>query len=77
MGDIKVFAKNEKELETQMQTIRMNNHDIRMEFDIECVMPIIKCGKRQTVKGIQLPIHESIRTLGEKENCNYLGIEHH
>ena len=46
-----------------------------MEFGIEkCVMPIMKSGKRKSVKGIELPNHESIRMLGEKENYKCLEI---
>ena len=37
MDDIKVFAKNEKELETLIQTIRIYSKDIAMEFVIEKV----------------------------------------
>ena len=35
MGVIKLFAKNEKELETQMQAVKIYNHDIGMKFGIE------------------------------------------
>ena len=35
MGDIELFAKNEKELETLMQTVRIYCQDIGMEFGIE------------------------------------------
>ena len=40
-----------------------------MEFAIEnCAMLIMNSKKRETIKGIQLPIQESIRTLGKDEN---------
>ena len=40
-----------------------------MEFGIEkCAMLIMKSGKRETVKRLELPNQKSIRTLGEKEN---------
>ena len=35
MDDIKLFAKNEKELETPIQTIRIYSQDIVIEFGIE------------------------------------------
>ena len=35
MDDIKHFAKNEKELETLIRTVRIYSHDIGMEFGIE------------------------------------------
>ena len=34
----------------------------------------MKSGKRQITEGIELPIHERIKTLEEKENYKYLGI---
>ena len=35
MADIKNFAKNESELETLLQNIRLNSQDIGMEFRIK------------------------------------------
>ena len=35
MDDFKLFAKNEKELETLIQTVRIYNRDIGMGFGIE------------------------------------------
>ena len=47
MNDITVFAQNEKELETLLQTIRIYSQDIGMEFRTEkCSMLIIKKTKR-------------------------------
>ena len=37
MDDIKMFAKNRKELETQIQTMRIYHQDIGMEFSIKIV----------------------------------------
>ena len=63
MGDIKIIAKNEKELEALIQTIRIYNQNIRMEFGIEkCAMLIIKSGKREQTEGIELP------KSGKKQN---------
>ena len=46
-----------------------------MEFGIEkCTILIMKSGKREKTKGIELPNQEIIRTLGEKENYIYLLI---
>ena len=35
MDDIKLFAKNEKELETLIRAVKVYSHDIWMEYDIE------------------------------------------
>ena len=73
MDDIKVIAKDEKELDTLIQTIRIYSPDIGMGFGIE------KCAKlenekRETTEGIELLHHKSIRKCGEKENYKYLRI---
>ena len=46
MDNIKVFAKNEIELETQIHTVRIYSQDIGIEFGIEkCTILIMKSGK--------------------------------
>ena len=56
MYDIKIFAKNETELETLIYTIRIYDLDIGMEYIIEkCDMLIMKSGKIETTKGKELP----------------------
>ena len=68
MDDIKLFAKNERELETLIQTVRIYSQDIGMEFGIEkCTMLIMKIGKQHMREGIDQPNQEKIRILGEKE----------
>ena len=54
MDDIKLFAKNEKELETLIQTVRIYSQDIGMEFGIEkCAMLVMKSGKRLMTEEIE------------------------
>ena len=66
MDDIKLFAKNEKELETLIHAVRIYSQDIGMEFGIEkFAMLVMKSGKRHMTDGIELPNHDKIRTLGE------------
>ena len=46
-----------------------------MEFGIEkCAMLVMKSGKQHMSDGMKLPNHDEIRTLGENETYNYLGI---
>ena len=46
MDDIKLFTKNEKELETLIHTIRIYSQDIGMEFGNEkCALLLMKSGK--------------------------------
>ena len=46
-----------------------------MKFGIEeCAMPMIRSRKRQLSEETEVPNQQKIRTLGEKEIYNYLGI---
>ena len=46
-----------------------------MEFGIEKrAMLVMKSGKQHMTDGIELPNHDRIRTLEEKETYKYLGI---
>ena len=73
MDDIKVFATNEKKLETLIPTVRIYSQDIGMEFGLEkYVMLVMKSGKRHMADGMELSNHDKIRTLGESETYEYL-----
>ena len=77
MDDIKLFAKNEKELETLIHAVRIYSQDIGMEFGIEkCAMLVMKSGKRHMTEGMELPNQDKIRTLGENETYKYWGWHH-
>ena len=73
MDDIKLFAKNEKELESLIHTVRIYSQDIGMEFGIEkCALLVMKSGKRHLSDGIELPNQDKIRTLAENDTYKYL-----
>ena len=75
MDDIKLSAKNEKELETLIHTVRIYSQDKGMEFGIEkCPVQVMKSGKRHIANGMELPNQDKIIMLGEKETYIYLGI---
>ena len=75
MDNIKLFAKNEKELEILIHALRIYSQDIGIEFGIEAFsMQVIKSGKRHITDGTELPNQDKLRTLGEKETYKYLGI---
>ena len=68
-------AKSEKELETLIQTVIINNQNIRMEFGIEkYTMLVIKGRKRYIIEGVEISNPVVISTLGEKKNYKYSGI---
>ena len=74
IDDIKLFAKNVKELETLIRAVRIYSQDIGMEFDKEkCAMLVMQNGKRHLTDGMELPNQDKIRTLREKETYTYLG----
>ena len=69
------MQKNEKELETQIHTVRIYSQDIGMEFGIEKrAMLVMKNGKQQLTEGMEQPNQDNIRTLGEKETYKQMGI---
>ena len=75
MDDIKLFAKNEQELETLIHTVRIYSRDIGMEFGIEkCAMLVMKIGKRKLTDGMELLNKDKIKTLAENETYKYFGI---
>ena len=68
MDDIKLFGKNEKELEILIYAIRIYSQNIGMEFGIEkCTILVMKSGKWHLTDGMELSSQEKIRTLGKKE----------
>ena len=75
MNDIKLFTKNEKELETLIQIVIIYSQDRGIEFGIEkCHMLAMKSGKWHLMEGVKIQNHVIIRTLGEKETYEFLGI---
>ena len=56
MDDIKLFAKNERELENLMHAVRIYSQDIGMESGIEkYAMLVMKSIKRHIMGGKELP----------------------
>ena len=75
IDDIKLFAKNEKELETLIHIGRTYSQDIGMEFGIEqCAMLVMKSGQRHRTDRMEQPNQDKIRTLAENETYKYLRI---
>ena len=67
MATSNYLQKNEKELETLLQTKRMYCQDIGMEFAIEKICLSHK-EKWKKTKGIEQPYQGRIISLGEKKN---------
>ena len=63
MDDIKVFAKNEKELETLIHAVRIYSQDIGMEFGIEkCAVLVMKNGKQHLTDRMKTRVEHSEKT---------------
>ena len=75
LGNLKLYSRNEKELDSLVQTIHVFGVDIRMEFGIEtCAMLVIEKGKIVKSVGIELPDGRVIKSLQEGESYKYLRI---
>ena len=75
MDDIKLFAKNEKELETLIQTVRIYSQYIGRKFGEEkCALLVMKTGKRHLTEGVGLLNQVVIRTFRKKETNIFLEI---
>ena len=71
MDDIKLFAKNEKELETLIHAVRIYSPDIGMEFCIEkCAMLLMKSGKRYLTDGLEQKIKTSLECSQKTKPTN-------
>ena len=74
MDDIKIFAKNKKELETLIHTVIIYSQDIGMEFGFEkWALLVMKSGKRHLTDGIEQPNQDKIRTLAGIQILRNLG----
>ena len=75
MDDLKLYAKNEKGLDSLVQTVRIFSKDIGMEFGIgKCGTLVLKRGKIRKLDGISLPDGKVMKGLIEGAGYKYLGI---
>ena len=76
MDDLKVYGKNQNQVDTLVQTIRVVTTDMRMEFGInKCAMLIMKRGRLTHSEGITLPDNLQIRRMKEDDDgYKYLGV---
>ena len=75
MDDLKLYAKNEKSLDSLIQTVRIFSKDIGMEFGIDkCAMISLKRGNIITSEGITLPDKFLIKSMKNGESYKYVGI---
>ena len=78
MNDIKLFDKNEKELGTLIQAVRIYSEDIGTEFGIEKVFTLImRSGKRHMIEGIELQITKESRCSEKRKVVGNIGSGHY
>ena len=74
MDDLKLYAKNEEQIDSLVRTVHIFSTDIGMEFGIKkCGVLILKRGKITRSEGIELPNGDKLKEVGE-EGYTYLGI---
>ena len=74
LDDLKVFGKNEKEIDCSIKTVEEFSCDIGMEFGIKkCGVACVKRGKLSKAEGLR-PLSGKMITEVNKEGCRYLGI---
>ena len=75
MDDLKLYSRSEEGLDSLVQTVRVFNEHIGMEFGIEkCAILVLEKGKIVKSVGIELPNGKVIKSLQEGESYKYLGI---
>ena len=71
IDDIKLFAKDERDMETLIQTVRICSQNIGNEFGPQkCAMLIMKRGKRHMTEGIELPNQEKSERWEKRKPTN-------
>ena len=74
MDDLKLFGKNEEQIDSLVNTVHIFSTDIGMEFGLrKCGVVTLKRGKLARCEGIQLPDGEVMKEV-EQEGYTYLGI---
>ena len=74
MDDLKLFVKNEDQIDSLVNTVKIFSEDIKMEFGLpKCGVLIMKRGKVVKSEGISMPNGKIIKNI-EEGGCKYLGI---
>ncbi|XP_063598714.1 uncharacterized protein LOC134775182 [Penaeus indicus] len=74
MDDLKIYGKNEREINGLVSTIEIFSNNIGMEFEAKkCGTLILKRGKVVKTDGLELPSGDKIKEV-EDEGYKYLGI---
>ena len=70
MDDLKLYASNEKSIESLSQTVLVFSNDIGMEFGVEkCAVLTMKKGKMANSERIAFPNKTTMKGLKEGDSC--------
>ena len=76
MDDLKLYAKNDKELEGLFSTVKQLSDDIGMEFGLDkCTKATFRNANLTRTTAVELDIDTTIRELDKDEIYKYLGID--
>ena len=74
MDDLKLYGKNDKEIDSLIKTVWQCSEDIKIEFGIlKCAVVSLQRGKKTRWEGIQLPNGEELGEVGVG-GYKYLGV---
>ena len=74
MDDLKLFAKNEDQIDSLLNTVRILSEDIKMELGLpKCGVLIMKREKVVKSEGISMPDGKMMKNI-EEGGYKYLGI---
>ena len=74
MADLKLYGKNEREIDSLIKTVWQCGEDMKLEFRIlKCAVVFPQRGKKARWEGIQLPNGEEIGEAGAG-GYKYLGV---
>ena len=75
MDDLKLFGKNDSEIEGLLKTVKCFSDDIGMEFGLDkCAKATFIHGKLTKSSAISLDIDTQIRNLDPEDTYKYLGV---
>ena len=76
MDDLKLYGRNEKEINSPVHTVRVFSSDIGMDFGIEkCAMIVTKRGKLDKSESLRLPDGRIIRSVADDgKGYRHLGM---
>ena len=75
MDDLKLYAKNDEQLEGLLHTVKMFSDDINMQFMLDkCAKATFKRGKLTETSSIETDEATSIKEIDQEGSYKYLGM---